>query len=185
MFGLDASYFKSQSQRQLITMVIFEFIQELAGKYSTATLANSWCLRSNLTPTIEEQMWSRSKENMCSEHPNGRSTPHHLVFPAAKRLAKELHNHWPMARSSSIKRPHFVLKPAEGSNYNFWLEQFLAGFTVIIVLISQLLTPTYGPWNILSPKVPSRFALQAGCHRWSQQEARLAPCWSWFHRSSL
>ena len=99
-------------------------------------------MSSNLTPTIKENMWSRSKENMCSEHTPGRSTTHHLVFPAAKRLAKKLHNHGPVARSSSIKRPDLVLKPEEGSN---WLEQFLAGFTVIIVLISQLLTPTYGP----------------------------------------
>ena len=41
-----------------------------------------------------------------------------------------------MARSSSIKRPDLVLKPAEESDYNFWLQHFLAGFTVIIVLIS-------------------------------------------------
>ena len=90
-------------------------------------------------------MWSRSKETMCSEHAPGSSTTHHLVFPAAKRLAKKLHNHGPVTRSSSIKRPDFVLKPAEESDYNFWLEHFLAGFTVIIVLISQLLTLTYGP----------------------------------------
>ena len=79
---------------------------------------------------------------MFSEHAPRISTTHHLVFPAAKRLAKKLHNHGPVARSSSIKRPDFVLKPAEES---YWLEQFLDGFTVIIVLISQLLTPTYGP----------------------------------------
>ena len=47
------------------------------------------------------------------------------VLPEMETLKAKLERG---ARSSSIKRPDFVFEPAEGSNYNFWLQHFLAGY---------------------------------------------------------